>query len=150
MDVMLRSLDLAVTETLETMFFADALPAPLAGLPSGGISSVVRFEGDATGLLELRVSESSAKELAASFLGIDPPEVDRIQIESVCGEMANMICGAMVSIAAPEGRFALSPPQVLEPGEAAPVCSIIRTYEMESECLEVGLSCSFTDYSREH
>jgi hypothetical protein len=144
LDVMIRSLDLAVTETLETMFFSDAQPAPDTAVPGGGICSVVRFDGDASGTLELRVSEFEANELAAGFLGLDPPDVNQTQIESVCGEMANMICGAMVSFASPQGHFALSQPEVLAPGQVPPACSLRRSYQLESDCLEVGLSCSMT------
>lgn len=144
LDVMIRSLDLAVTETLETMFFSDAQSAPDTDVPAGGICSVVRFDGDASGLLKLRVSQPRAQEFAANFLGLDPPEVTRIEIDSVCGEMANMICGAMVSFASPQGSFALSQPEVLGEGELPPSCSILRSYQLESECLEVGLTCSMT------
>ena len=142
--LMVRSLDLAVVETLETMFFADAFHTAEADLhwDTSVCSVVVHFTGDAEGSLQLRVSEGSATELAANFLGLDPLEVTRIQLESVCGEMANMICGVMVSIAFPEGTFMLRPPETLGCPESFPRSAVVRSYQMQSDTLEVRLSCA--------
>jgi CheY-specific phosphatase CheX len=143
MPVMVRSLDMAVAETLETMFFSDAQnPADGEVTWHNSICSEVRFTGDAEGWLQLRMSKEGASRLAANFLGLDPPEVSRFQLESVCGEMANMICGAMVSTASPEGTFFLTPPEIIDSGLVSPASAVIRTYQTEADLMEVRLSCS--------
>jgi hypothetical protein len=68
--------------------------------------------------------------LAPAFLMMDPGDAVGDAAPAVLAEMANIICGAMVTGLQPDGLFYLSSP--------APVASLPRA----EDCLaEVGMDC---------
>ena len=55
------------------------------------------FEGEPSGSLDLSVALTAARSISADFLGVDQQEVSERQIADVVCELANMICGAVLS-----------------------------------------------------
>lgn len=108
----LRALDTAAKEVLERMFFQEtagvADPAARAG--ADAIAVRLAFEGDPPGWLGLRVGPALARSLAADFLGVDETEVSSGQVESVMCELANMICGSLLSQLEKDATFRLGSP----------------------------------------
>jgi CheY-specific phosphatase CheX len=115
----------SLEKTLEMMFFTmpDEVSAN-AERPDGNLIVVrLGFQGRPTGTLGLLVSERLAQSLAANFTGCDedsalPPE----KVTAVIGELANMVCGAVLSQIKSSESFDLeSPNPTLVPaGEAVP------------------------------
>ncbi|HTW65267.1 MAG TPA: chemotaxis protein CheX [Bryobacteraceae bacterium] len=100
-------------EVLETMFFTEAEPVEcdhvwLEIAPCAQI----RFDGSHSGEMVLGVSAEAAEPIAASFLGLDPMELTDAQRGQVLQELANILCGAMVSHLWPESKLALASPEL--------------------------------------
>jgi CheY-specific phosphatase CheX len=115
-----RALADSVEEVLYKMFFIEALaePAPApAGAPADELSAALRFEGRPSGGLKLAVSRPAARSIAADFLAEDESVLDGRQVAEVICELANMICGAMLSRVESEETFRLSAPRVCGEGE---------------------------------
>ena len=101
-------------KTLGTMFFAmPDLVSLDPGRPSGElIAASLAFHGSAPGRFGLIASYSLAKNLAADFLGWDEAEsLTEGRVTSVIGELANMICGAVLSEMKLAECFDLSSPK---------------------------------------
>ncbi len=105
--------------TLETMFFAMPDSVSLdrtsvnSGRPSGElVAASLAFLGSAPGSFGLIVSYSVARDLAANFLGWDEAgSLTRGRVIGVIGELANMICGAVLSEMKFDSSFDLSAPE---------------------------------------
>ena len=115
----------SLEKTLETMFFT--MPDEVSGnaeRPEGDLIAVrLRFEGKPPGMLGLLVSESLAQSLAANFLGCeDDAALPAEKVMAVIGELANMICGAVLSKIKSDETFDLETPNpiLVAAGEAAP------------------------------
>lgn len=112
-----QSLSESAAEVLESMFFAS--PMETAGLdesaPPPSISAQLSFKGARRGRFGVRVSEDAAKTLAASFLGDDNEAITDEQSGEVLCEMANMLCGSVLSRMAEGARFELSQPLLDQP-----------------------------------
>jgi len=105
----------AVAEVLETMFFVTSEGAPPAeALGEPEILAELRFEGEPSGSFSIRITRSVAQSVAADFLGAEVPDVSEQQVLDVVREMANMICGSVLSRVESEATFRLSTPQVSE------------------------------------
>jgi CheY-specific phosphatase CheX len=101
----------SVGEVLEKMFFSEASePGPKDRSIDRGICARVRFAGSPSGTCWLVLAEPCARTLAADFLGIDEESVGAGQCGEIVAELANMICGSVVSRIESESRFELSPP----------------------------------------
>lgn len=102
---------------LETMFFTslvgDAEPG-VAGAP--GISASLSFQGKPSGSFGVRVSLETGRKIASSFLGVEEEELTDSQIGEVICELANMLCGSVVSRLESTSTFELSHPE-LDSGE---------------------------------
>jgi CheY-specific phosphatase CheX len=104
----------AVTrEVLETMFFATSEPVPCHHPLSGAdwIAAQVRFEGSPRGDLRVMLSHDLAVIVASGFLGIEVEEVTDEKEDQIACELANMICGAVLSRLHPDSRVSLDPPE---------------------------------------
>lgn len=102
-----------VSEVLETMFFTEAEPAACDHTWLQSASPVrVRFEGSHSGELLLALSDEAADPLAAGFLGLEPMELTGTQRAQVLEELANIMCGALLSHLWPESRLALASPEL--------------------------------------
>jgi CheY-specific phosphatase CheX len=115
----------SATEVLETMFFTSTLseqapPEPVAG---PGICATLSFQGDPPGRFGLRLPAGTARKIAASFLGKNEAEVSEIQIGEVVSELANMLCGSVLSRLEKETMFHLSHPEI-DPAGVGRRCSL--------------------------
>ena len=86
-------------QVLETMFFSPVLDCaePGDGVGRARVATLLHFNGKPQGDLEIDIDPQAALRLAASFLGVDPPDVSEVQIDEVMGEFANMTCGSTLS-----------------------------------------------------
>lgn len=108
-----RLADEVAAEVLETMFFTEAEPAACehTWLQAAGTARI-RFDGSHHGQMRLGVSLEAVDPIAASFLGLDPAELTDAQRGQVVQELANILCGAMLSRIWPESTLALSSPEL--------------------------------------
>jgi CheY-specific phosphatase CheX len=114
----------STAEILEKMFFicdtADLLPntgEPLPEDDDGTPEIAVRltFEGSPPGWLALRISKMAARSIAADFLGGEADTLTDQQAEEMACELANMICGSVLSRTGSGATFHLSSPAVVPP-----------------------------------
>jgi CheY-specific phosphatase CheX len=113
----------SMDEVLEKMFFVRSL-GELAGPAAGPVTAAhLTFEGDPPGSLTLRMTPAAARSVAADFLGEEEAELSPRQIGEVVCELANMICGSVLSRVERNTTFRLSAPRLVasgEEGEPAP------------------------------
>lgn len=110
----LPALHEAIQNVLERMFFIEALedfdPDALDTEP--GVEARLAFEGEPPGWFALRLTAVAARSISADFLGTDESEVSEQQVEAVVCELANMICGSMLSQVESTATFRLGPPRI--------------------------------------
>lgn len=105
----------AAGEVLETMFFTEVYgPAPEGAPPEPRVAARLTFEGTPSGAMTLSVSQLAARSLAANFLATeqDDPLPDG-QLAGIVCELANMICGSLLSHVKTEEHFLLSSPEAV-------------------------------------
>jgi CheY-specific phosphatase CheX len=110
------------SEVLDSMYFTTVLDASSSvGHPSAPqadeLAFSLRFRGEVHGTFGVLIGVSMARMLAANFLGEEEEALTEIEIAEVVGELANMLCGSIVSRVEGKSKFALSHP---EPFMAAP------------------------------
>ena len=111
----------SVNEVLEKMFFAVTLgEAPDAGPAADDIAVEVSFEGERPGVMCLRLTAAAAHEIAADFLGIDAADISWTQVSEVVRELANMICGSVLSRVESAVVFRLGVPRTVTPSQRLP------------------------------
>jgi CheY-specific phosphatase CheX len=116
-----QALARAIEEVLEKMFFITATAAPSGSGPADGVEYVsawLSFEGDPKGSLLLRLEAGAARSLALDFLGEDEDTVTDQRVGEVISELANMVCGAVLSRIESEVSFCLATPQIVAGGVA--------------------------------
>jgi CheY-specific phosphatase CheX len=138
------SLREAVSEVLETMFFVEAEGQPSDRPPETIIVARVDFEGSPSGTFSLRISEPAANRMAADFLGEEAAELPPARTLEVVSELANMICGSLLSRVESETAFRLSPPSTAP--ETAPVvqpfeAGIVYSVQLPEGALSVRFLC---------
>jgi len=108
-------LNASVEEVLEKMFFVSPpeTPGDCTGPGDKNLTARVPFEGDSRGDLLLSVSCPAARSIAADFLAVEPQELQDEQISAVVCELANMICGSVLSRLESAATFHLAPPQIV-------------------------------------
>ncbi|HSW51041.1 MAG TPA: SIS domain-containing protein, partial [Bryobacteraceae bacterium] len=108
----------SAAEVLETMFFTsttgDGEPPTAVGEPN--IRARLSFRGEPPGRFGVCASVETGRRIAASFLGTEEEEVTEAQIGEVVSELANMLCGSVLSRLEKETRFELSHPEIDPPG----------------------------------
>ncbi len=137
-------LSATVDSVLETMFFS-AVWGPAEPETSGAVlESRLAFHGRPCGTFALCLSEPAARLLAAGFLGEDVETLTGSQTSQVVCELANMLCGSLVSKLESDESFDLAPP-VLFPfgsetadGPGAPIAAR-QSFEIEGGILTVTL-----------
>src|SRR5581483_9447783 len=97
----------AAAEVLETMFFTSLAeegepPPPIDG-PC--VCARLSFSGARSGRLGVRVPQATAREIAASFLGLEGPELTETRVDDVICELTNMVCGLVLGRAEGDGLF---------------------------------------------
>jgi CheY-specific phosphatase CheX len=109
-----RALREATEDVLEKMFFirdmGGSTPADSGPMPEITVS--LTFEGVPPGWLTLCAGKDAARSIAADFLGEEKETVTDQQAEEVVCELANMICGSVLSRTESDATFHLSSPAV--------------------------------------
>lgn len=98
---------------LETMFFTtpDRISVELARPDGELIAASLTLQGAPPGRFGMIVSAPAARTIAGNFLGsADEAKLPLSQVSGVIGELANMICGTMLSDLEPEANFDISEP----------------------------------------
>lgn len=125
------------------MFFLEAVAAtdPAATAGADAIAVRLAFEGDPPGWLAARVAAPLARSLAANLLGLDEGEVASSQAEAVVCELANMICGSLLSQLECEKTFRLGTPSTESAGQRKDESgdAIVHTVEAAGGVLTVML-----------
>ena len=102
-------------EVLETMFFDEALPAPCEhGWIASAASVRLAFEGSHCGVFLLSVAPEVAQSITPAFLGIEPEEVTEGQSSQVLLELANILCGSILSHLWPNSDLNLGGPELIQ------------------------------------
>ncbi len=105
----------AVEETLEAMFFTSVEgDAAEPGLPAAErICAGVQFTGNPGGRFVLVLAREAAWALAGSFLGeFSEQDLSPRQVHEVVRELANILCGSILSRIGKETDFHLGPPEL--------------------------------------
>jgi CheY-specific phosphatase CheX len=106
----------AVCGVLEKMFFAETMGELAATEPAGQeITVELDFEGEPSGALLLRLTSQTARQIAADFLGIDECGITETQTFEVVRELANMVCGSILSRVESAAAFRLAPARIVTP-----------------------------------
>jgi Chemotaxis phosphatase CheX len=111
-------------EVLETMFFSEAEPVECRHSETWKAAKV-RFDADShnsRGEMTVMLSRELAISASAGFLAEENEEVTEEQENQVSCELANIICGAILSRLHPNARVTLSMPEVAEPDFAVNPC----------------------------
>jgi CheY-specific phosphatase CheX len=128
-------------EVLETMFFSIALGPSAGGVPERPLTAEVSFTGSRSGSLRVSTGGNTAAALADTFLGGAEEPDD--QAPSVLGELANVLCGAILGRIAPSGSFTISIPQLSSGAETASTVADMQVscgLELEEGELIAGLT----------
>ncbi len=106
-------------EVLETMFFEEAVPSACdhAWLELA-VSAHLSFDGSHRGTFLLSVSPDTARSIAAGFLGVDADGMSPTQSGEVIMELANILCGALMSTLWPESNLSLGTPELASAGHS--------------------------------
>jgi CheY-specific phosphatase CheX len=118
-DDLARQLRPACEEVLETMFFTSVIDGvdPSAAAPDGRqplIASRLTFAGAPSGIFQVRTTTAAARTLAAGFLGEMEEDVTPERAGEVVCELANMLCGSILSRMDATAVFELSQPELAE------------------------------------
>jgi hypothetical protein len=102
-------------EVLETMFFDEPAPAPCdhGWIPTAA-SVLMAFEGSHCGEFLLSVSGGVARSITPAFLGVEPEEVTEGQNHQVLLELANILCGSVLSQLWPDSELKLGAPELTQ------------------------------------
>ena len=138
-----EALRTAVADVLEKMFFVRALdPEEFAASDSGAmLTAQLSFRGQPPGWLTLRIAAKPARAIAADFLGANEEELSDPEVGDVICELANMICGSVLSRLESTVAFRLDSPHLVQAGHAnvdlgAGEHEIGISYGMMSVCLK--------------
>lgn len=125
------ALECAMKDVLERMFFLDAVNASAgARHPGPTLDARLRFQGAPSGLLFLSVPLDAARVIACDFLGLEPGGLSDAQLGEVVCEMANMICGSVLSRVEGSAGFRLQSPEIVSGANAA--CAVAAGAELEN------------------
>jgi CheY-specific phosphatase CheX len=107
----------AVEEVLEKMFFVQTIESEReeSDSPEREVAASLTFEGSPPGSLTLRVTDEAARTIAADFLGTEEASLSSGQVGEVVCELANMICGSVLSRVESSAAFRLAEPRLLSP-----------------------------------
>jgi hypothetical protein len=106
----------AVEEVLETMCFTNVLASGEGAIPTEGgggapaLTAELRFQGKPSGGFRVRVPLKLARVVGAGFLGREEMEISGSQAGDVVCELANMMCGAVLSRLQSDATFQIGHP----------------------------------------
>jgi CheY-specific phosphatase CheX len=129
-------------DVLENMFFSGVMGEMEGEAGGERLSARVTFSGSSAGELGVSAPPSTVALLAAGFLGAEDDNVTEVQARAVVGELANVLCGAVLGRLNPTGHFAISPPEVSHAEGASAVrgMELQRRFELMEGDLAVGLT----------
>ena len=109
----------ALAKTFQTMLnlqLESVDPGAVPGLEGTHLVGAIGFSGRASGVVRLRLSQDSAREIAAHILGVEPAAVtDAAEIADAVGELTNIMTGNFKSNLSDAGlNCRLRPPVVGE------------------------------------
>jgi hypothetical protein len=120
----------ALVTVAERSFFAYAEPAApeqVAAATGGWYEASVSFHGSFSGRVMLTLPADLARELWASFLGLESDAVaDDVATRDLVGELANMVCGTWLTALSETSCFELAPP-VVRATDATPAADVVVT-----------------------
>jgi CheY-specific phosphatase CheX len=137
-------LSTTVDSVLQAMFFS-VICGPGEPETNGVVlKSRLAFHGRPSGRFDVCLSEPSARLLAAAFLGEDEESLTDSQTGQVVCELANMLCGSLVSTLQSDEGFELDSPELVTSGneivadsEAPPTAR--QTFALDGGILTVTL-----------
>jgi CheY-specific phosphatase CheX len=132
----------SAVEVLESMFFTSLAEegVPCGDLHGPCISARLSFRGNPPGRFGVRTPPKTALTIAANFLGLEEDALTESQIGEVICELANMLCGSVLSRLEKESRFELSGPELDPPETGCPECfTAWRVLELEEGPLGMWL-----------
>ncbi|MCU1238446.1 MAG: CheC, inhibitor of methylation [Candidatus Solibacter sp.] len=127
------------------MFFIDAgdeagdAPVSDTALTDLGVFVQVAFHGDPPGVFHMSLARDVATRIAADFLGLDADSVTAEQVNDVAKELANMICGAVLSRLESRATLRLSTPDLVD-GDAAVLPGTVCAVETGSGILTARIA----------
>jgi CheY-specific phosphatase CheX len=139
-----QALSGAVRDVLETMFFTDVVSDKTghAGASGPALDAQLRFQGGRSGEFRIAIVPGAARTIAGNFLGAEEEsEIQEDQVGEVVCELANMICGSVLSRLAGDLAFELSHPELV-PGDgdgAGWPETAARTFELEHGWLTAAI-----------
>ena len=123
LDAVGQLLSESAQNALETMFFTtpDGISTDL-GRPEGElIAASLTFQGAPPGRFGIVISTPAASAMAINFFGAEDDAVlPPADVAGVIGELANMICGAMLSELESDANFNISEPATSYAGAGEP------------------------------
>lgn len=130
----------SAAEVLETMFFTTLADAAQEVSSTSWISARLAFHGNPSGRFGVRIPGETGRKIAATFLGLEEDALTESQTGEVICELANMLCGSVLSRLEKGARFELSHPE-LEPPDAGcpPGRTACRVFGLEEGHLAVWL-----------
>lgn len=128
----------AVHTVLETMFFSAPLGPSEPDAGEHALEARIAFHGTPSGTVSVRVSEASARRLAAGFLGEDEDALAERQPGQAICELANMLCGSLVSRLEMERHFDLDSPEFVPSGSRDAALPDVPPPVQQSYALENG------------
>jgi hypothetical protein len=108
---------------LERMFFIQCLLEPQEFVSEPEVAAQLTFEGDPSGELTLRITAGAARSVSADFLGAGESDLSEQEIGEVVCELANMICGSVLSRVESSSTFRLATPRILVPPAESDGCT---------------------------
>lgn len=124
---------------LETMFFTVPLGPAEPETENPVVKARLAFHGNPSGQLEVCLSETCARQLASDFLGEAEETLTDTQPGEVVCELANMLCGSLVSKLEKREKFDLSSPEVLPVGDTSTGGAEVPPAACRSFALEHGI-----------
>ncbi len=130
----------AATQVLETMFFTSIMGERDTPPDGPVLSAMVSFHGAPSGRFALQLSADAARAIAANFLGSeDDSELTEQQIGDVACELANMICGAVLSQIESNSTFDIGHPELSSGAEEAPL-DTVRSFDLDTGALTMSVA----------
>ncbi|MCX6626676.1 MAG: chemotaxis protein CheX [Candidatus Solibacter sp.] len=127
------ALSSAVADVLESMFFLEGLSEAAEPPPDAETVTVhLTFTGNPPGCFQMRLACPAALTIAADFLGEDAESLTAQQSTDVTLELANMICGAVLSRTESSASFRLDTPQIVPQGTGQHVPDEKTRYTVET------------------
>lgn len=129
----------SVSTVLETMFFSEAAVIAEPQTTAAVIKTRLAFHGRPSGILTVSLSSEAARVLAAGFLGEDEEMLEDSQPGEVVCELANMLCGSLLSQLGSEETFDLTSPELMPAGTGVADDSELFPAASQSFAVENGI-----------